>query len=285
MRVMRVDNRLATPRHAQTSGQVERANSIIKRRLISAITADGSRWEEALPLATLAINCNVQRTTGTSPFQANFFREPRVPQTLAGPGYTPTRVTQRQVTDILETVRENVLSAADAMKQRQDRQRTGRTYKVGDKVWVSARVFSGQSGPPKLHCAFYGPYEVTQQINANAYRLAGLPAGIHPTQNVSELRPFEASPERFSTRPRQPIPKPVTVDGEEEWEVEKILAYRHRGAIIEFKVKWKDSPQTSWVSRDDLRNAPRLLKRFEDAHGLTTQPTPRRAGLRTRASA
>ena len=47
MRVMRVDNRLATPRHAQTSGQVKRANSIIKRRLISAITADGSRWEEA----------------------------------------------------------------------------------------------------------------------------------------------------------------------------------------------------------------------------------------------
>ena len=29
MRVMRVDNRLATLRHAQTSGQVERANSII----------------------------------------------------------------------------------------------------------------------------------------------------------------------------------------------------------------------------------------------------------------
>ena len=169
MRVMRVDNRLATPRHAQTSGQVERANSIIKRRLISAITADGSRWEEALPLATLAINCSVQRTTGTSPFQANFFREPRVPQTLAGSGYTPTRVTQRQVTDVLEAVRENVLSAADAMKQRQDRQRTGRTYQVGDKVWVSARVFAGQSGPPKLHCAFYGPYEVTQKINANAY--------------------------------------------------------------------------------------------------------------------
>ena len=89
MRIMRVDNRLATPRHAQTSGQVERANSIIKRRLIAAITADGDRWEEALPLATLAINCNVQQATGTSPFQANFFREPRVPQTLAGSGVTP----------------------------------------------------------------------------------------------------------------------------------------------------------------------------------------------------
>ena len=207
-----------------------------------------------------------------------------MPQTLAGSGYTPTRVTQRQITEILETVRENVLSAAEAMKRRQDRQRTGRTYQVGDKVWVSARVFSGQSSPPKLHCAFYGPYEVTQQINANAYRWRGSPQGYTPRKTSPSFDRSKPRRSAFNTRPRQPIPKPVTVDGEEEWEVEKILAYRHRGALVEFKVKWKDCPQTSWVSRDDLRNAPRLLKRFEDAHGLTTQPTPRRAGLRTRTS-
>ena len=78
MTQLRVESRLATPRHAQTSGQVERANAIIKRRLIAAVTSEGAEWERALPMATIAINNAVHSVTGVSPFRANFYREARM---------------------------------------------------------------------------------------------------------------------------------------------------------------------------------------------------------------
>ena len=199
------------------------------------------------------------------------------PSFCAGAIRAPQSPSIELVQETLDQIRTNLDSAAEAMKEQRDAQLTGRTYAVGDKVWVNARVFAGQDGPPKLHCAFYGPYEITHKVNPNVYQLLGLPAGIHPTQNVSELRPFEESPERFNSRPRQPIPQPTMVDGEEEWEVDDILAYRVRGARIEYQVKWTDCPQTSWVSRSQLENAPDTLSRFERAHGLA-EPIQRRRG-------
>ena len=286
MRALCIESRLATPRHAQTNGQVERANAVVKRRLIAAVSADGAHWEDALPMATMAINCAVHRSTGVSPYQANFFREPRVPQTMLSSAHLPVPPSRTRVREVLENVRENLLRAAESMSSTQRGLPKGRTFNVGDKVWVSARAFSGQEGPPKLHCAFYGPHRIVKRINANAYQLAGLPAGVHATQNISELRPFEESPERFKTRPRQPVPQPTLVHGQLEWEVEDILAYRRRGPLLEYKIRWKDCPQTSWVTRQQLENAPKLLTRFDKAHGLAAPaPARRRRGRQSRTIA
>ena len=73
MKSFQVDCHLATPRHAQSNGQVERTNGIIKRRLITTVTAHGTHWEEILPLTVMAINGAVHSATNTSPFFANFF--------------------------------------------------------------------------------------------------------------------------------------------------------------------------------------------------------------------
>ena len=232
LRTLRVNSRLATPRHAQTNGQVERANAILKRRLIAAVTEDSTLWEEALPFATLAINCSVQRATGISPFKANFFREPRTPQNVIGTYLGTSLQSLALVEETLAQMRDNIVQAAEKMKEQKEASLTGHTYEVGEQVWVNARVFTGQAGPPKLHCAFYGPYRIIAKVNDNAYEISGLPATVHQTQNITELRPFVESPERFNTRPRQPIPEPTIVDGEEEWEVEEIRAFRRRGSHI-----------------------------------------------------
>ena len=151
----------------------------------------------------------------------------------------------------------------------------GPLFEEGERVWLRAHAFVGQDGAPKLHCAYYGPYVITKRVNDNAYKLHGLPDGVHSTQNVSELRPFVESPVRFRTRPKPPVPQPIFVNGHEEWEVDDIIGYRQRGNHLEYRIKWRDCPQTSWVKRSQLENAPRLLKRFEKAHGLATTATRR----------
>ena len=270
MKLLQVDSRLATPRHAQTNGQVERANSVIKRWLITTVTANGSQWEEMMPLAIMAINCAEHKATGTSPFQANFFRQPRTPQTVFGGADEAGQATGRLIQDTLSRMRENICREAEKMKKKWDETHKPSTYKVGDKVWVAASTFAGQTGAPKLHCAYYGPYSIGEKVNDNAFVICGLPPGIHTTQNVTSLRAFVESPERFRTRPRQPIPQPVIIDGHEEWEVEEICEYRRRGNALQFRVKWKDCPQSSWVTRPQLKNAPRLLSQFERLHGLSS---------------
>ena len=281
MKAFQVDCRLATPRHAQTNGQVERVNSVIKRRLITTVTAHGTYWEELLPLAVMAINGAVQSTTNTSPFFANFFRTPRLPQNIFGTVPEPSQVTARLISETLEQIRDNICREADKMKRKWDESHKPSQYRAGDRVWVTAGTFAGQVGAPKLHCAYYGPYTIVERVHDNAFKLRGLPDGIHPTQNVTSLRPFVETPERFRTRPRQPIPQPIVVDGQVEWEVAGIESHRLRGTTVEYLVRWKDSPQTSWIPRSQLANAPRLVAQYDRAHGLAC---PARHTGRTRRS-
>ena len=187
------------------------------------------------------------------------------------------------MSETLEQMRENICREADKMKRKWDESHKPSIYRPGDKVWVAAVTFTGQAGAPKLHCAYYGPYEVEAKVHDNAFKLRGLPKGIHPTQNVTNLRPFIETPERFNTRPRQPIPQPIVVDGQVEWEVEGIESHRLRGSIVEYLVRWKDCPQTSWIPRSQLDNAPKLVARYDRAHGLACPARQTGRSRRSRA--
>ena len=170
------------------------------------------------------------------------------------------------------------------MKRKWDETHKPSTYHRGDKVWVAAVTFTGQAGALKLHCAYYDPYVIDAQVSDNAFKLRGLPLGVHPTQNVTNLRLFVESPVRFATRPRQPIPQPIVVDGQVEWEVEGIESHRLRGTTVEYLVRWKDSPQTSWIPRSQLGNAPKLVARYDRAHGLACPARRTRRTLRSWAT-
>ena len=82
-----------------------------------------------------------------------------------------------------------------------------------------------------------GPFKISSVVNDNAYKIADIPPGIHETQNITELRPFIESPERFRTRPKPPIAKPLNIRGRKEWEVEEILDTRIRANRREFKIR------------------------------------------------
>lgn len=79
------------------------------------------------------------------------------------------------------------------------------------------------SGSRKLKPLWIGPYKVRDVIGANAYKL-DLPISLsklHPTFNVSSLK-------RYHGRVIPP-PDPVAIEGQDEYEVEAILAHRYVG--------------------------------------------------------
>jgi len=114
--------------------------------------------------------------------------------------------------------------AQEEMKKYADRKR-GEVdeYRVGDLVILSTKDLKYQMAgrrTEKLTERFVGPYKVKKIISANAVELE-LPSTIriHPVVNVSRILRYI---EQVKGQKKEQ-PAPVIIEGEEEWEVERIL--------------------------------------------------------------
>ena len=99
-------------------------------------------------------------------------------------------------------------------------------YKVRDLVLLSTKDLKWQMisrRSEKLTGRFVELYRIQKIILANAVEL-DLPntVKIHPVVNVSRIRKYTSQVDGQ----RKEMPKPVVIEGEEEWEVEKILNKR-----------------------------------------------------------
>jgi len=106
------------------------------------------------------------------------------------------------------------------------RQGKGEEYKVGDLVLLSTKDLKWQIKErrlEKLTECFVGPYKVKGIISSNAIELE-LPNSIkiHPVVNVSRVQLYKSQVKGQKKIP----PKLVIIEGEEEFEVEKILNKR-----------------------------------------------------------
>jgi len=88
---------------------------------------------------------------------------------------------------------------------------------------------------------------------------------IHPVVNVSRVRLYKPQVEGLKKTP----PKPVIIEGEEEFEVEKILNKRIVQGKEKFLVQWKGYMVEGdmWENRENSGNAKELVKEFEREYG------------------
>src|SRR6185312_16108062 len=84
----------------------------------------------------------------------------------------------------------------------------------------------------KLMSKFIGPFRVTRVISPVAYELELPPSlKIHPVFHVSKLKAVKESSRSYpglepaGSDPRPP-PELINEEGEEEWEVERVVARR-----------------------------------------------------------
>jgi len=99
-------------------------------------------------------------------------------------------------------------------------------YKVGDLVMLSTKDLKYQivgRRTEKLTERFVGLYKIKKVVSSNAVELElPITIKIHLVVNVSRIRRYVDQVE--GQRKKQPAP--VIIEGEEEWEVEKILNKR-----------------------------------------------------------
>jgi hypothetical protein len=122
--------------------------------------------------------------------------------------------------------------------------------KPGDLVWINGSNIQTTRPSRKLGHRNLGPYPVERHIGHGAYRVKLPPSlrCLHPVFLIVKLLPAADDP--IPGRRAKPPPPPVLVEGNEEFEVEKILNSRICWCRLEYLVKWKgyDSGHNSWAA-------------------------------------
>ena len=218
-----------------------------------------NNWAKWLATAEFAFNNKVYTATKTSPFQVNYGREPRMGFDIRKKGRNEkAEEFVREMKERHEEARAVLVKSQEEMKRQVDRSRKEtEEYRIGDRVLISTKDFSAElmkRATKKLTEKFIEPYVVRKIVSENAVELE-LPVSlrIHLVVNVRRIVKY-----REQIEGQKKIPPPlVKVDGEKEYEVEKILDRQERRGKTKYLVKWKGytTEENTWEGLENLKNA------------------------------
>ena len=216
-------------------------------------------------------NNKIHTATKILPFKVNYGQDPRMGFKGRRKGkYKAAEKFVERMKKIQEEAKAALEKAQEEMKKFANRrQEEGEEYKVGDLVLLSTKDLKWQMKgrrSEKLTEHFVGPYKVKGIVSSNMIELE-LPKSIriHPVVNVSRVQLYKPQVEEQKKIP----PKPVIIEGEEEFEVEKILNKRTVRGKEKFLVRWKGymAEEDTWENRENLKNTKELVEEFKKIYG------------------
>src|SRR6266446_6459894 len=279
--LLRVKLTPSTSYHPQTEGQMEHMSQEIEAYLQVFISHQQDDWADWLPLAEFAYNNKVHVAMCQTLFELDAGQHPHL-------GVEPMRTLTVEAADTfvrqLDRAQEEAKAAlewaVDDMKRYYDWNcQAAPEYKVGDRVWLSLQNYSSDCPMKKLDHKWAGPFLITKVVSPAAIklRLSAREKHVHPIVSVSSIRPY--TPDEIVERPQPPQPGPITVEGEEEYEVEGILDSRFRWGKLWYLVKfvgWSHS-NNMWLPHMEV-HAPAVVEEFHlqhpDAPHSSAAPTP-----------
>jgi hypothetical protein len=162
----------------------------------------------------------------------------------------------------------------------------GRTFKIGDKVWLEGRNLRMEQPTAKLVLKHHGPFPIKKVLSPITYQLT-LPVmwKIHDVFHVDLLTPYI---ETDFHGPNYTRPPPDLINEEEEYEVEQVLSSRRhgKGHKVQYLVKWKGYPDSDneWVNWDDMhaeealedfrKQNPRVITHIRGTQNAAREPNP-----------
>ena len=123
--------------------------------------------------------------------------------------------------------------------------------RVGDRVWLNLKNVTIDRPYKKLDWK-NAKYTVLKVISSHSYRL-DIPPGIHNVFHASLLKRAAENPFP-NQRQDDSRPPAIIVDGEEEWEVGRILRRRTKGRQRQVLMKWKGYLTPTWEPTEALAN-------------------------------
>ncbi len=254
---------ISTAFHPRTDGLSERKNQWIEQYLRIVTSMAPEDWTDWLSIATAIHNDRRNTTTGLLPNQILWGGEPHL---MTNEG---DEVKSQMVQERLATMKERRLQAITAINQSSKRRDIPSSFQVGTQVWLEGTHLRLPYQATKLAPKHYGPFEITREISPVAYQLR-LPIAwnIHNVFHVSLLSPYRKTD---AHGPNYSRPPPDLIEGEEEYEVEKVINHQYTGRArtLQYLVKWIGYPEAdnTWEPADQV-HTPQLVKAYHRQHPL-----------------
>ena len=201
--------------HPRTDGQTERMNAWLEQYLRPWCVTRPRSWAQLLPIAEYAHNSWKHDTLKVTPHKLITGMKPSVNIDLI-PDNMPAA--QERIQTLHQTCTD-LQAHLDHLQKVKDN-KTLPQLTIGQRVWLEGRNLRIR-GPAKLLPKRYGPFQVKQKIGSVAYHLELLASiKVHDVFHINLLTPYKEMEEYGQAYMRPP---PITVQSEEEYEVESIL--------------------------------------------------------------
>lgn len=262
--ILNVKLLMSSAAHPQTDGQSERQIRTVEQVLRPYCSLDQNDWDVHLPMVEFAMNNAPSATTGLSPFFVEKGRHPRHPAhpfpTVPAPAAEEFAT---QLKEIHSQVSKQMEKSIARYKSNADVHRRDVKFEVGDEVLLDLKNIKSVRPCKKLDWLRAGPYRITKVINPVAFEL-NTPEGIHPVFHASLLSKY-IDPQSFIGRKQVGL-APDIIEGEEFFEVEKIVGRRGSKGRRQYLVKWKGYGDwdCSWEPERNLGMARDAVREFEN---------------------
>ena len=133
---------------------------------------------------------------------------------------------------------------------------------MGDHVYVSKKGWLTERSSVKLDSQNAGPYKILEKVG-HSYRL-DLPdhVKVHDVLHADRLRKAPMDP--LPGQEEEPEP-PVEVEGEQEWEVVRLLASRIYRRKLQYRAQWKGYDEDPvFYDAESFKNCPHKLRQFHE---------------------
>src|ERR1700761_2899972 len=258
-----IDTGLTTAYHPQANGQVECKNQEVEAYLRLFISKHQDDWVDLLPTVEFVVNSRLNSATGHTPFELLYGYTPD----FTIPAGCPTGIPL--VDKHLQHLRTLRIDAEAALCLSKKCMKAGRpksygesAFQVRDKVWLQAKLIKIHQQSAKLGPKQIGPFEVTEVLSDVDYRLKLPPAlRIHDIFHVDRLSRYKGNKINGL---ELPPPEPITVEGEEEYEVDHIRDSKMFGHTLKYLVQWKGygEGEDTWEPARNLVHAPDKVAEF-----------------------
>src|SRR5579863_8880869 len=217
-------------------------------------------------MAQFAINSRPSTTTKHSPFEVLMGFIPKGHQVFCQSRAGRVMSRLDHISQLCQEVELNIKH----MQELVIKQNKFKLFSEGQKVWLDSMNLKTTHPVTKLCPKRYGPFTVTKKISHVTYQVDLPPSWkIHNAFHASLLSPYQEMLEHGQNFTEPP---PDLIDGEQEWEVERIVATRlyGRNKKRQYHIRWKGYSEAhdTWEPVSNI-HAPDLVAAFHQREQQT----------------